>query len=148
MAISQRQYEAIVGLANRHSKTGPHDVASDHQLLVRAARLARRGRYHDAEALLATLPADGPLGPATLDLKAKILAQQGRYLEAEACWHQALKLTPDNQAFHRALVAIAEERRYPFWLRTMVAAAVAAVTSIAGVAVLIAVLKWKGWIGG
>lgn len=82
-----------------------------------------------------------------LDLKAKVYAQRGRYLEAEACWREAIRLSPDTQAFHRGLAAIAEERRYPFWLRIVVAAAIAGVTSGAGLFVLIAILRWTGWIG-
>jgi tetratricopeptide (TPR) repeat protein len=97
--------------------------------------------------MLAPLPADSPLRPSILDLKAKIFAQQGRYLEAEACWREALTLAPDNQAFQQALAVIAEERRCPFWLRIAVVGTVAAATSMAGVAVLLAVLKRAGWLG-
>ena len=123
------------------------NMAADQRLLAEAARLARRGSYDAAEAMLARLRADSPLRPSMLDLKAKVCAQQGRYLEAEACWREALALAPDNQAFRRALAVIAEDRRYPFWLRIAVAAVVAAITSIAGVAVMIVVLRWMGWLG-
>ena len=146
MAISKRQFEAMVGLANRHAKTGTHDLAAVQHLLLQAARLARRDRYGDAAAMLAELPADSALRPSILDLKAKILAQQGRYLEAEACWREALTLAPDNQAFRCALAAIAEERKYPFWLRIAVVAVVAAATSVVVYAVMIAALRWTGWI--
>lgn len=147
MAISQPQYEAMVGLASRPSTTGQSDLAEDQELLLQAARLARRGRYDAAVAMLGPLPADSPLRPSILDLKAKILAQQGRYFEAEACWREALTLAPGNQAFQQALAVIAEERRCPFWLRMAVVGAVAAATSMAGVAVLLAGLKWAGWLG-
>lgn len=146
VAISQ-QHEARVGLANRPGPTGPRHLAADQQLLVQAARLARRGHYDAAEAMLVTLPAGSPLRPSILDLKAKIFAQQGRYSEAEACWREALTLAPDNKAFRQALAAIAQERRYPFWLRIIIVTIVAAAASIAGVAVIVATLKWAGWIG-
>jgi type VI secretion system protein ImpK len=147
MAIPQRQCEAVVGLANRRSTTGQSNPAADHELLLQVARLARRGRYDAAVAMLAPLPADSPLRPSILDLKAKIFAQQGRYWEAEGCWREALTLAPDTQAFQQALAVIAEERRCPFWLRIAVVGTVAAATSMAGVAVLLAVLKWAGWLG-
>jgi len=146
MAISQRQYETVVGLASGRSTSGQGNLATGQELLLQAARLARRGRYDAAVAMLAPLPADSPLRPSILDLKAKILAQQGRYWEAEACWQEALTLAPGNQAFQQALAVIAEERRCPFWLRIVVVGAVAAATSMAGVAVLLAVLKWAGWL--
>jgi type VI secretion system protein ImpK len=115
--------------------------------LLVAAQLARLGRYDEAEGILARLDGYSELQAECMDLRARMLAQQGRYVEAEACWLQALKLSPDNQAFQRGLAAIAEERRYPFWLRIAVAVAAAAATSITGVAVLIAMLKWTGWFG-
>ena len=123
------------------------DLASDGELLLQVARLARRGRYDEATSTLARLPADSPLRPSILDLKAKIFAQQGRYREAEGCWREALTLAPGNQAFQQALAVIAEERRCPFWLRIAVVGAVAAATSMVGVAVLLAALKWVGWLG-
>ena len=144
-AMSQRQDEAIVKLANCYSMTGPHDLASDQQLLVRAADLARRRHYDDAMAMLATLPSDSPLRPSILDLKAKIFAQQGRYWEAETCWHQALNLSPDNQAFRLALAAIAEKRQRPFSSHLAVTIVVAALTSAVVVLVLATILYQLGW---
>ena len=147
MAILQRQCEARVGLENRHTKTGPCDLAADRSVLLRAARLGRRRHYNAAAAMLETLPAHSPLLPSILDLKAKMLAQQGRYLKAEACWRQALQLVPNNQAFQRAIATIAGERRYPVWLRIAVAAVVAAVTSVAALAAVFAILRWTGRVG-
>lgn len=147
MAIPQRQYEAMVGLASGRSISGQGNLATGQELLLQAARLARRGRYDAALAMLAPLPADSPLRPSILDLKAKIFAQQGRYLEAEACWREAMTLAPANQAFQQAIAVIAEERRCPFWLRIAVVGTVAAATSMASVAVLLAALKWAGWLG-
>lgn len=147
MAISQRQFEVMVGLANRHAKTGPYDLAADQRVLLRATRLGRRGQYGIAATMLEALPIHSPLRPSVLDLKAKILAQQGRFLEAEACWREALALAPNHEGFRQALAAIAEERRYPFWLRIVVAAAVSAVTCVVLLLVAVGILRWAGWIG-
>jgi len=137
----------MVWLASGRGVPCRKDLTAHCELLSEAVRLARSGRYDDAMAVLARLPGDGALRPSMLDLKAKIHAQQGRYLEAEACWREALSLVPNHQGFRRALAAIAEERRYPFWLRIVVAAAVAAVTSGALLVVAVGILRWAGWLG-
>jgi len=147
MAVSERQYEAIIALAGRHKPAGQDAHAAGRELILRAYCLARRGRYEEAAAAMSELPADSPLRPTMLDLKAKVYAQQGRYLEAEACWREAIRLSPDTLAFHRGLSAIAEDRRYPFWLRIVVVAAVAGVSSGAACFVLIVILKLMGWLG-
>ena len=148
MAVSQRQYEAMVALASRQGTTSGNGLAADRDLLSEAVCLARRGRFGDATAVLTKLPADSALRPSMLDLKAKMFAQRGRYLEAEACWREALTLAPDHDEFQQALAAIAEERRYPFWLRIAVSAVVAAVTSAVLLLAAIGLLRWAGWIGG
>ena len=115
--------------------------------LLVAAQLARLGRYDEAESILARLDGYSELQAECMDLRARMLAQQGRYVEAEACWLQSLRLSPDNEAFQRGLAATAEERRYPFWLRIAVAAAVAAVIFVAVFTVLFAILRWTGRVG-
>ena len=137
----------MIRLASRRGAACQSDLMADRELPLEAVRLARRGRYDDATTALARLPADSPLRPSMLDLKAKMYAQQGRYLEAEACWREALSLAPNHEGFRQALAAIAEERRHPFWLRIVVAAAVAAVTSVVLLLVAIGVLRWAGWTG-
>ena len=68
-----------------------------------AARIARKGRLQDAERMITGLPVDGPLGPATLDLKARICAQQGRLIEAQFCWIEAVRQSPGNETYRRSL---------------------------------------------
>ncbi len=77
-------------------------------VLAQAARLARRGDYRPAEALLgeAARAASGPRADI-LDLRARIHAQQGRMAEAEALWREALSLDPGNSDIQAALVALA-----------------------------------------
>jgi len=147
MAVSQRQYDAMVGLASRRGVACENDLTADRELLSEAVRLARCGRYGDAAAVLARLHAGSPLWPSVLDLRAKMYAQQGRYLDAEACWREALSMAPNHEPFRRALAAIAAERRYPFWLRIVVTTAVAAATSAVVLVVVVGVLRWAGWIG-
>ena len=53
--------------------------------------------------MIAGLPVDGPLGPATLDLKARICAQQGRLNEAQFCWMEAVRQSPGNETYRRSL---------------------------------------------
>ena len=53
--------------------------------------------------MIAGLPTDGPLGPATLDLKARICAQQGRLIEAQFYWMEAVRQSPGNEAYRRSL---------------------------------------------
>jgi flagellar motor protein MotB len=79
--------------------------------LAQAARLARRGEYRPAEALLgeAALAAPGPRADI-LDLRARILAQQGRWADAEALWREALSLDPGNADIEAALTTLARPR--------------------------------------
>ena len=76
--------------------------------LAQAARLARRGAYRSAEALLgeAALAASGPRADV-LDMRARMCAQQGRRAEAEALWREALPLDPGNADIRAALAALA-----------------------------------------
>jgi outer membrane protein OmpA-like peptidoglycan-associated protein len=70
--------------------------------LARAARLARAGRYDDADAALWEVRKDAP-SPAVLDLMACIRAQQGRFGEAESLWREALTADPGNTAYRAGL---------------------------------------------
>lgn len=115
MEISKRTYDAVVGLDPRGSKRSPHDLAAFERRIFRAARLARRGDFQTAETLLAPLPLEGPLAPIALDLKAKIFAQQGRFVEAELCWIEAIRQSPGNPSYRKALECVAR-RPNPLWL--------------------------------
>lgn len=82
-----------------------------------AAKQARLGRYAEAERLLGRIAPVRGADTAVLDLKARILAQQGRYVEAERCWMEALTREPGNPHFRHALDVIARRRRPLSWLR-------------------------------
>jgi len=51
------------------------------------------------------------LGPATLDLKARICAQQGRLIEAQFCWMEAVRQSPGNESYRRSLGYVARVLR-------------------------------------
>jgi len=70
-----------------------------------AAHLARRGDYPGAEALLSDLLADAD--GSTLDLLARIRAQQGRYGEAEALWRDAAAVDPLHPEYRAGLARLA-----------------------------------------
>src|SRR5438105_13854934 len=64
--------------------------------LARATDLARAGKYDEAETVLAGAVGESGSHPAALDLLARIRAQQGRLIEAQALWGQASRLDPSN----------------------------------------------------
>ncbi len=74
-----------------------------------ATDMARAGRYDEAEALIEKALAGGASRPHALDLRARMLAQQRRYAEAEACWLEAVRLDPGNRGYRKALDAIQRE---------------------------------------
>lgn len=69
-----------------------------------ALSLAREGAYAEATSFLAKAIEKGQCSEAeALDLQARILAQQGRFLEAESCWIRARGLDPDTDRYDAAL---------------------------------------------
>jgi type VI secretion system protein ImpK len=81
-------------------------------VLSRAAGAARAGRYRDAAALLDSFPAGEDASARVIDLRARILAQQGRLAEAGQLWQEAVALDPREAAYRDALSRIARiERR-------------------------------------
>lgn len=83
------------------------------QLVInKAVELARAGHYQQAEDLLSGLQR-GKDQPSVLDLLARMRAQQGRWLEAEAYWKQALEKDPTNPAYQEGLRYIQRTRRPP-----------------------------------
>jgi len=78
--------------------------------LAKAAELARAGNYQEAENLLTGLQGGKDL-PAVLDLLARMRAQQGRLLEAEAFWKQALQHDPSNPVYLEGLQYIQRAQR-------------------------------------
>lgn len=74
------------------------------RMYINACILARKGRYGQATQMLEDAMACEDCSPAkALDLQAKIYAQQGLNLEAQACWLQAKQYDVDNPAYDRAL---------------------------------------------
>jgi len=101
--VTQQQYKRIIGLASRSATPAPVEPEKVLQALGEVARVARRGHLQEAETIVSYLPLEGPLGPATLDLKARICAQQGRLIEAQLCWMEAVRQSPGNESYRRSL---------------------------------------------
>lgn len=73
-------------------------VEAAREVAVAQARdLARQGRLAEAEELLRSVLDDAEPGAATLDLLARIHAQQGRLDQADQCWARAESLAPGNK---------------------------------------------------
>lgn len=101
----------------RRADTEQHLYASLlYQLvLAQATHLARAGYYAEAEQLLAEhsveeIPGAYPAILPTLDLRARICAQQERFDEAEHYWKQALELDSMNKDARAGLRRIKERR--------------------------------------
>ncbi len=85
------------------------------QLLVaKATELARLGSFSEAEELLAASAAEKG-GAAAQDLRARMLAQQGRLAEAEAVWAGLARRYPDNRAYGAARQRLAMLQRPGKW---------------------------------
>jgi len=76
-----------------------------------ARNLARRGLREDALLILELLP--DPPTIETLDLRARLLVQLGRYAEAEDCWQQVQAQSPDHAGASEGLATVADLRRSP-----------------------------------
>ena len=74
------------------------------QSFATATVLARRGRYNEAAKLVQKALDAGECSKAeSLDLLARIYVQQGRHLDAEACWREAKHLDESNPVYDDAL---------------------------------------------
>ena len=104
---------------------------------AQAVNLARAGHYSEAENVLAGTAQDESAAPMRLDLLARIRAQQGKLLEAEALWAQAAQAAPDNGAFRAALECIARMQNRPLRIARI----------FSGVALLVIAMAaaWQGW---
>lgn len=85
-------------------------------LLPKAAELARSGKYLEAECLLQHLIQEGSELPAVFDLLAKIRAQQGRLLEAQSYWADAIQLSSAKDFYRAALKRIERLQTGPTWI--------------------------------
>lgn len=105
---------------------------------ARAVELARSRRYLEAEGLLAPngrVPSD----PKELDLLARIAAQQRRFDQARRLWDAALRLSPNNSDYQRAIQrAEAAEHAQQIWRKS----AVIALAVVTAVALVLAVVNF------
>lgn len=85
-------------------------------LLPKAAELARAGKYFEAECLLEHLIKEGNELPAIFDLMARIRAQQGRLLEAQSYWADAIQLSNSKDIYRTALKRIEHLQTGPPWI--------------------------------
>ncbi len=85
-------------------------------LLPKAAELARSGKYLEAECLLQHLIQEGSELPSVFDLLARIRAQQGRLLEAQSYWADAIRLSSAKEFYRTALKRIERLQTGPPWL--------------------------------
>lgn len=85
-------------------------------LLPKAAELARAGKYLEAECLLEHLIQEGNELPAIFDLMARIRAQQGRLLEAQSYWADAIQLSNSKDIYRTALKRIEHLQTGPPWI--------------------------------
>ncbi len=99
-------------------------------LYSRAVELAGKGKYREAEGTLNSVVDLSGQNCLTLDLLARIKAQEGRFLEAERLWRQALDLEPGNETAIAALRRISMLSRTA-WARFAPLIAMAFVISLA-----------------
>lgn len=105
---------------------------------ARAVELARSRRYLEAEGLLAP-NGRAPTDPKELDLLARIAAQQRRFDQARRLWDTALRLSPNNSDYKRAIQrAEAEEHAQKIWRRS----AIIALTTVTAAALTLAVVNF------
>ena len=114
-------------------------------VLFLATELARDGKYEEADILLETVLGDGTLRGRALGVRACMMAQQGRYVEAEACWLEALRRDPSNKAYRKGLDAITQERcPLAKWVHLTVVVMVSAATSLVCLFALLFLLRYLG----
>ncbi|MBI5576680.1 MAG: OmpA family protein [Deltaproteobacteria bacterium] len=103
-------------------------------LISRAASLARKGSYTEAENLLAAETGGKVEHPSVLDLLARIKAQQGKLFEAEELWTKASRMEPGNPEYQAGLRRISQIRKRGFSRRSLLTST----TAVCGVLVLLA----------
>ncbi len=84
-------------------------------ILPKAVELARAGKYIEAEGLLQHLIQEGSGQPEVYDLLARIRAQQGRLLEAQSYWADAIQLSSAKELYRAALKRIERFQTGPSW---------------------------------
>jgi hypothetical protein len=98
---------------------------------ARAAELARSRRYLEAEGLLSPNGRESS-DPKDLDLLARISAQQRRYGRARRLWEAALKESPGNADYARAIERAKNAERFQAMLQTaaIIALVLAVIASV------------------
>lgn len=76
--------------------------------IAQATDLARSGRFTEAQTVLQEILRYEKVTPATLDLLARIHAQQGHWQEAEAAWTEALQLNPACKSYQAGIQRISQ----------------------------------------
>lgn len=87
--------------------------------LSQAACLAREGSYAAAEELLSGLLAAEAPDVATLDLFARVRAQQGALLDAASLWRKAQQLDPHHPGATAGLERLRAMHRQPLWFQPL-----------------------------
>lgn len=83
----------------------------DQVRFARAVELAHSRRYLEAEGLLSPNGRESS-EPKELDLLARIAAQQKQYARARRLWESALKQSPENAAYKRAIERTREAEQF------------------------------------
>lgn len=138
MQISRNLANAVT-LSESSDQEPEADSRAPLLLFSEASKLARNGYYPDAELLVRqSLCTPSGLRPALWNLLAKIYAQQGRYMDAESCWREALVLAPGTLEYLEGIQTIAREslkRPIAAGLKWVVASLLFAVFGYAGMAI-------------
>lgn len=114
MAYSINRESPSYTNGSRHKNVG-HTMQPVLQawLITRASILARRGRFKKAEELLVPWVLSGSSSAESVDLLARIYAQQGRTTEAQALWCRALEMnlgqTRSEKALERCIDGVRRE---------------------------------------
>ncbi|MGH6815495.1 MAG: hypothetical protein ACREC6_07315 [Hyphomicrobiaceae bacterium] len=101
-------------------------------VLWEAARLARSGDLNAAGDLIVGFWSSREPDVSSLDLLARIRAQQGAYSAAESLWQEVCRLAPNHRGAQAALERLRKIRRNPYWL-TPAVAVVGMVFTLAGI---------------
>jgi len=91
---------------NTAEKRTPHPRLVESIILARSALLARQGELKQAEVLLLPLAEKSKPRVATLDLLAKVYAQQGKLEGTRELWLQVVQKEPSNKHALRALLQL------------------------------------------
>ncbi len=95
----------------------------------RAVELAHSRRYLEAEGLLSPNGRESS-EPKELDLLARIAAQQKQYARARRLWESALKQSPENADYQRAIQRTREAEQFQAKLRKVAMIVVATLAVI------------------